>query len=160
MPKHNAPPLIWRVVDEIWNQGKLDLVDVLFTADYVNHGGLIPDLVHGPEAVKFAVAFYRLAFPHHQIVIDSVIEDADHLSVAWTALERMDRGSASEAATLTGGITVRVLGAQIAESWMRWDADEVLPRLAMTATPSPCRCPHGDQAVDAPPRNYPRNHLD
>ena len=61
--------LVRRAVEEIWNRGQLDLADVLFAADYVNHAGLIPDLVRGPEAIKISVAFYRTAFPqlpdHH-----------------------------------------------------------------------------------------------
>ena len=49
--EHNAG-LVRRAVEEIWNGGDLALADVLFAPDYVNHGGLIPDLVRGPEAIK------------------------------------------------------------------------------------------------------------
>src|SRR5438874_1746416 len=44
--------VVRRAIDEIWNLGKPDLADLLFAPDYVNHGGLIPDLVRGPEAIK------------------------------------------------------------------------------------------------------------
>jgi len=47
MQEHNAE-LVRRAVEEIWNQGDLTLADVLFAPSYVNHGGLIPDLVCGP----------------------------------------------------------------------------------------------------------------
>src|SRR6266700_395262 len=64
--------LIHRVIDEIWNAGDLDLADELFGAAYVNHGGLIPDLVPGPEGVKFSVALYRTAFPDLQLCADDL----------------------------------------------------------------------------------------
>ena len=47
--------LIERVIDEVWNAGQIDLADELFAANYVNHGGLVPDLVKGPEGIKFSV---------------------------------------------------------------------------------------------------------
>lgn len=56
---HNAV-LVRRVVEEIWNRGKLDVADVLFASDYINHAGLIPDFVRGPEAIK-----KRRVLPHH-----------------------------------------------------------------------------------------------
>lgn len=52
---HNAT-VVRRVVEAMWNQGDLDVADVLFTANYINHAGLIPDLVRGPEAMKVSVA--------------------------------------------------------------------------------------------------------
>jgi hypothetical protein len=38
-------------IEAIWNRGDLDVADELFAADYVNHYGLIADLVFGPEPV-------------------------------------------------------------------------------------------------------------
>ena len=52
-----------QVIEEIWNDGDLELADQVFALDYINHGGLIPDLVRGPEAIKVSVALYWLAFP-------------------------------------------------------------------------------------------------
>ncbi len=43
--EHNMG-LVRRVVEDVWNRGDLALADVLFAPTYVNHGSLIPDLVH------------------------------------------------------------------------------------------------------------------
>ncbi len=48
--------LVRQALEAIWNQGALEVADVLFAPDYVNHGGLIPDLMRGPEAIKLSVA--------------------------------------------------------------------------------------------------------
>jgi hypothetical protein len=58
-PLISSRELVRLAVEEIWNQGDLDTADAVFTPDYVNHGGLIPDLIRGPEAVKLSVALYR-----------------------------------------------------------------------------------------------------
>src|SRR3954465_13578859 len=59
--------LVRQVSGEIWNGGNLDLADNLFASDYFNHGGIIPDLVRGPEAIKISVVMCRSAFPSLQV---------------------------------------------------------------------------------------------
>jgi hypothetical protein len=119
--------LVCRAVVEIWNRGKLDLADVLFAADYVNHAGLIPDFVHGPEAIKISVAFYRTAFPNFQITMDELTAKRDAVLLRWTVR------SASNAAqrTLRGIIVSRCTGGQIVESWVHWDQAGVLEQLGL-----------------------------
>jgi predicted ester cyclase len=125
---HNAM-LVRRAVEEIWNQGKLAVADVLFSSNYVNHAGLIADLVLGPEAIKISVMFYRTAFPELQITIDELTAKRDAVVLRWTA-----HGSALQG-TLAGIIVSRIADGQIAESWMQWDQAGVLKRLGIEPTP-------------------------
>jgi predicted SnoaL-like aldol condensation-catalyzing enzyme len=119
--------VIQLVIEEIWNQGSLDLADLLFTKDYVNHGGLIPDLVQGPEAIKFSVAMYRLAFPALQIAIDELAIEGEMATLRWSA-----RGAPMGTERLLAGVTFgRFAGHQIAESWTHWDADGEGNRLGL-----------------------------
>jgi SnoaL-like polyketide cyclase len=130
---HNAA-LVRRAVEEIWNQGKLAVADVLFAADYINHAGLIPDFVRGPEAIKISVVFYRTAFPNFHIIMDGLTANKNAVLLRWTA-----RGSpplASSAArtpqgALLGMMVCRIAHDQIAESWMQWDQSGVLAQLGL-----------------------------
>jgi predicted SnoaL-like aldol condensation-catalyzing enzyme len=121
--------LVQRVVDEIWNAGNLELADGLFAPTYVNHGGLIPDLVQGPEGIKFSVAFYRAAFPGLHVAIDRLDVDKDAVTLCWTAREQ----TAADATrgTLTGETRSVVVDGQILESWTSWDAGLALERLGV-----------------------------
>src|SRR5918994_7537864 len=65
----NNARLVRQVIEEIWNGGDLELADQVFAPDYVNHGGLIPDLGRGPEAIKIIVAVSRLAFPEFRVAV-------------------------------------------------------------------------------------------
>jgi hypothetical protein len=49
------------LIEAIWSPGELEMADALFTHDYANHGGLIPDLIRGPEAIKLSVVLYHSA---------------------------------------------------------------------------------------------------
>jgi hypothetical protein len=119
MPTSELVNVIQLIIEEIWNQGALDLTDLLFAPDYVNHGGLIPDLVRGPEAIKFSVALYRLAFPALQIAIDDLAVEGEIATLRWTARN----GPAGAERGLNGVTYSRFAGRQIAESWTFWDAD-------------------------------------
>src|SRR3982750_4891142 len=72
--KHNVA-VVRRAVDEVWNQRDLDVADALFAPDYINHGGLIPDLGQGPEMIKISVALFRTAFPDFWITAEDVIAE-------------------------------------------------------------------------------------
>ena len=74
-----------QVVEEIWNGGDLELADQVFAPDYVNHGGLIPDLVRGPEAIKVSVAVYRLAFPAFRVAVVDVLAQGPSVALRWAA---------------------------------------------------------------------------
>jgi hypothetical protein len=107
-----------RAVDGIWNQGHLDLADRLFAADYVNHGGLIPELARGPEAVKIAAVVARLAFPGLRVTLEDLVFDGERLAVRWTA-------RAMPAAKPISGVTFGcIAGDQISESWTYWEGTD------------------------------------
>src|SRR2546421_9723701 len=107
--------LVQRVVDEIWNAGDLDLADELFGRTYVNHGGLVPDLVCGPESVKFSVAVYRRAFPDLRIWTDRLRASGGMVTLHWTARVGSNNGDGARASgdALTGSTRFSVTGHQI-----------------------------------------------
>jgi predicted ester cyclase len=128
--------LVRRAVEAIWNRGELDVADVLFAADYVNHDGLITDLVRGPEAIKVSVALYRTAFPDLQLTVDDLTAEGDTVLLHWTArgtpaVDRSGGARTSTAGTLSGTLTSRLAGGQIVESWVQWDRDGALTQVGL-----------------------------
>ena len=120
--------LIRQVIDEIWGHGDLDLADRLFTPTYVNHGGLIPDLIRGPESVKVAVVLAWHAFPGLRISVEVLLVDEQLTTVRWQASQPgvcvpHDRTNRGGPTSMAGLLTVRRLGDRIAESWTLWDRD-------------------------------------
>jgi SnoaL-like polyketide cyclase len=128
--------LVNRVIDEIWNAGDLDLADELFGSNYINHGGLIPDLVRGPEGVKFSVALYRRAFPDLQISANNLQKSNGTVKLRWTAQGASPGGlgrrtSGDPAGSLTGETRISVANGQIVESWTSWNSATVLAELGI-----------------------------
>jgi hypothetical protein len=136
---HNAA-LVRRAVEEVWNQGNLDVADLLFAANYINHAGLILDLVHGPEAIKISVALYRTAFPELQITIDALTAKRDAVLLRWIARGSPPLPSSTAHApqhALTGIIVSRCAGGQIVESWTHWNQPGVMKQLGLMRREGP-----------------------
>src|SRR5690606_32231067 len=114
--------LVRRAVMEVINEGRLEPADELFAPDFVNHGGLIPDVITGPESVRISVAVLRRAFPRLWLTIDMLEVQGDRLVLSWTARNRPP-GSAQApddpagADRLTGTTRVRCAEGKIAETW-------------------------------------------
>ena len=128
--------LVRQALEAIWNQGALEVADALFAPDYVNHGGLIPDLVRGPEAIKFSVALYRTAFPDLHLIIEDVSADGETILLRWTARTAPPGAAAGSAPSgqvgmVTGSTRSRLVGGQIVESWTGWDQAGTLQWLGL-----------------------------
>jgi hypothetical protein len=135
LPAH-AQAIIRRAAKDIWNEGRLDSADELFASDYVNHGGLITDLVRGPEAIKISVILFRQAFPALHIVLDDLSTVGEISTVHWTARnagpgQRRANAAPAQPDTVTGAIRIRFRHGQIAESWTEWDQTAILQRLGL-----------------------------
>ena|SRR5579859_4037411 len=122
------------VVENIWNQGELTMADRLFAPAYVNHGGIIPDSVHGPEAVKIMVALFRTAFPELHITIEGLTAVGNTVDLQWTAGRTSDNaphiGQADQRPEQLTGTTFSTLAnGKILESWTDWDHVNALRRL-------------------------------
>lgn len=76
--------VVQRYFDEVWNQGKLEVLNELLAHDYVNHSSSIPDSPPGPEGVKPIVAAMRRAFPDLRYRIDQLVVSPDAVAARVT----------------------------------------------------------------------------
>ena len=67
-----------RVPLEVFNDGKLDLIDEIFAEDYVEHVELPPGFPEGRDAVRAFVSSVREAFPDFRFEILQQHHDGDH----------------------------------------------------------------------------------
>jgi len=129
--------LIRQVIEMIWNRGDLDAADALFAPAYVNHDGLIGDLVTGPEAIKISAALYRTAFPGLHVSLEEVSTVADTVVLRWRARTAPDTlggaALASNPNSLSGTTRCLISCGKIVESWTEWDRIGVLRQLRIAA---------------------------
>ena len=59
----NNQKIIESYFRDVWNKGKLDLLDNLITPDYINHSPSTPNPPPGPEGLKPIIAEMRRGIP-------------------------------------------------------------------------------------------------
>ncbi len=77
--------VVSRIWQEVWNRGKLDACDEIFSSNYL---GVIPaqmEPIRGPEAFKQMVAAYRTAFPDVHLTVEDVFATGDRVAVRWVS---------------------------------------------------------------------------
>jgi predicted ester cyclase len=72
-------------VEAVWNEGRLELIDELVSADYLGRVPCIDRAVHGPDGLRRLVAEGRRAHPDLYVKIDDQIAEDDRVATRWRA---------------------------------------------------------------------------
>jgi steroid delta-isomerase-like uncharacterized protein len=128
-----------RYVEEVGNQGNLDLADEIFDR-YRAHQPDGSVLERGPEDVKRFMGEFRNAFPDFHITIEDQISEGDKVVTRWTMRgthEGEFRGIAptGKQITVTGIGIFRFSDGKVVESWDNFDQLGMMQQLG--AIPSP-----------------------
>jgi predicted ester cyclase len=118
-----------RLLEEGFNQGKLEVADELVAAGAINHDPATPahmrDL-RGPDVFKRTVTLYRQAFPDLRLTVDDVIAADDKVVLRWHS-EGTHRGELEGLAptgargVVTGIGIDRWENGKLVEAWSEWD---------------------------------------
>ena len=133
--------LVRRYFEEIWDKGNLDVIDELFTTDFVRHGPTGTEgEVRGLEEFKDLVRMYRSAIPDLQAPIEDLIAEGDRVVSRWRTRgthqgELMGNAPTGNQASVTGIIIDRISGGKIEEEWADYDTLHLMQQIG--AVPQP-----------------------
>lgn len=134
--------MLRRVVDDVWHDGRLDLIAEFYEPDYVGHDPCRRMPIFGHDGRRQQVYEFRSAFPDLRIAIEDLTVACDRLTYRYTT-----RGTHSgrfghleptgTKVALTGVEIIRFgSGGQIAEAWNWWDALGLLRQLRVVESDS------------------------
>ena len=139
------------MVEKVFNEGELELLDLLMAPDAINHELEIfgPTAARGPEAMRQFLRVFRSAFPDLRVTVIDQLGDGDRVATRWrmegTQKNRLMGIEATYRSICIEGIRIdRIANGRIAETWNRWDTFDLLRQLG--AAPPLERQP----AVDMP----------
>ena len=69
--------IVSRIYEEVFNAGKLDQVDTLIAAEYIDHNPIGPGGKSGIEGFKQTVRALRFAFPDLRFTVEEIIVNGD-----------------------------------------------------------------------------------
>ena len=125
-----------RMIEEVYNKGRLDLIDDLIAPEYLGHDPALPRDIVGPPGEKELVAGYRAAFPDLRITIDDQIAENDRVVARWTARgthagDLWGIAGTGKDITVTGTSVDRISEGRIIESWSNWDTLGLMQQLGV-----------------------------
>jgi steroid delta-isomerase-like uncharacterized protein len=134
--------IVRRLNDEVWTQGRLEVISELIADDFVTTVVGAPEQIRGPQGFREFVVMYREAFPDLRITVDEQIAEGDIVVTRWTASGRNDGELMGMPATgkqaTTAGVNInRISGGKLVEGWGLFDQLGLLQQLG--AVPAPAR---------------------
>jgi len=124
-----------RILEEVWNQGKLDVIDELWSADTVSHDASFPNGRNtGPKGSRQFVETTRAAFPDLRFTIHDQIAEGDKVVTRWTMTGThsdalMGIAPTGKRVTVTGISIARFQAGRLVETWNNWDRLTMLQQL-------------------------------
>ena len=123
-----------RVVEEIFNKGRLEAADELVAPDFVGYDPALPEPLRGPDGLRSQAEGYRTAFPDIKITIEDEIAEGDRVVTRWTArgshqAELFGIPATGKQATVTGITIDRIIDGRIVETRNNWDTFGLLQQL-------------------------------
>jgi steroid delta-isomerase-like uncharacterized protein len=106
-----------RLVNEILNDGHLDLLDELVAEDYVDHAGSA-----GRDGYRETIAFVRSIFPDMRVTVHELIPRSDRVAARFTVEgthqgEFMGIPATGKRVTWEGIGIIRVESGKMVERW-------------------------------------------
>jgi steroid delta-isomerase-like uncharacterized protein len=130
-----------RIADEVWTQGKLNVIDELIAPDFVGSSPTDGEF-HGPDGFRQLVERYHSGFSGIEMRIERIVADADWVATNWTARgthsgELMGIAPTGREATVSGMQFSRVHDGKLVESHGLFDALGMLQQLGAVPAATP-----------------------
>ena len=132
-----------RVIDEVWNQGNLKVIDELTAPNATFYDANVPgDKFTGPEGLRQFVQIYRGAFPDVRLTVEDQIAEGDKVCTRWTAVgthkgELMGIAPTGKPTTVTGCDIAQYQNGKLVEAWATYDMLGMLQQLGVVPSLAP-----------------------
>jgi steroid delta-isomerase-like uncharacterized protein len=125
-----------RLIEEIWNNRKLEVVDELLAPTFTNHDPNTPDLGVGPDAYKKLVSLYVTAFPDLRFTIQEIVSDEETVAVSWKSSgthkgELRGIPPTNKAISIEGITINHIRSGKILDQRVSWDAFGMMRQLGV-----------------------------
>jgi len=142
MKRESQVELISRISDEIWNEGRLEVIEEVMAADARYHGPHMPGGMGSRGDWREHIARIRRAFPDSHVEYQEFIESGKTVIARWraTGTHTGDLGPLQPTGrqVAIGGITIyRISEGSVAEAWEQLDMLGMWQQLGVVPLPGP-----------------------
>jgi predicted ester cyclase len=113
--------VVRRVFEEVVNQGRLDVIDEIYSPEVVDHDPL-PGAPPGIDGIRYSIGGLRTAFPDFHVTIEAMSAHHDKVVVhnTWRGTQRgrlFGVGGKGRQICSTGIVIWRLVEGRIVERW-------------------------------------------
>lgn len=132
--------LVQEFIEEVWNEGRIDLIDQRVSDSYAGHDPSIPAPISGNEGFKQLVVGFRSAFPDLHLDVEDLIAEGDKV-VGRYMLRGTHKGEflglppSGKEVSVTGMFIRRIAGGKYVEGWDLTDALGMMQQLGVIPLP-------------------------
>lgn len=128
--------IVRRLNDEVWENGKTELIDELYTDDYHEHNVALPNDIHGRDGNREKLAMFHSAFSDITVTTEDLIAEDDKVVVRdrFTGVhdgQFMDAEPTGNRVEVEGMVIYRLEDGQVAESWVQADMMGMMQQLGL-----------------------------
>ena len=140
MTESENKALIRRWFNEVWNQGRQDLIDQLRAPDAIANGlGESDKQVKGPAAFKTYFSRMRAALSDLRVKIDDILAEEDKVAVRLSiegrhSGEGLGLPPTGRRVYFTGMAVIRIADGKIVEAWNNLDYLQLLIQIGAVPT--------------------------
>jgi steroid delta-isomerase-like uncharacterized protein len=145
MPTQHTSPqdnkqVVRRLIEEGWNQGKVNVVSELLANNCRFHDEVFPHLTSGADNFRRHIESCRTGFPDLKFTIDDTIAERDEVVVHWTARGThkgpfLGMPATNKKASVSGTSIYRLEGSKIVEEWANWNLMSMMQQLGISQAP-------------------------
>ena len=123
-------------MEQVWNKGKVDLIDEFVSSEYVNHTNLNSLPIHGPDGVRQFVTAVRKGFSDLRLVIEDQIAKRDLVVTRYT-IEGIHSGEFAGVEATGRPVSISVISqrltvdGQFREGWTYADTSSLCRQLGV-----------------------------
>jgi steroid delta-isomerase-like uncharacterized protein len=133
MTSEEHKKIVRRIFEEAFNKGNLEVIDDVFSPNYIAHG-LLPDLPEGREGIKQTFRIFRTGFPDFNVKVEDTIVEGDKV-VARLSGKGTHQGAfmgvpaTGKEGSLSAIVIYHFSGDKIDEGWVQRDGLGLMKQL-------------------------------
>ena len=136
MPTEANVAVVSRIWNEVWNQGKLEACDEIFSPDYVGVIPAQPGPIRGIEQFKQMVTVYRTALPDVHLRVEDLFTVGDRIAVRWVSRgtntgPMMGIPPTGKSVEIMGISLFQMAGGKVVAEWEGFDTMSMMHQLGL-----------------------------
>ena len=132
--------IVRRLNEKVWQEGKVELIDELYTEDYHEHNAALPEDIHGRAGNREKLAMFHSAFSDITVTTEDLIAEGDKVVVRdrFTGIHDgafMDAEPTGNRIEVPGMVIYRIEDGKAAEAWVQADMMGMMQQLGLAPDP-------------------------